>query len=184
MERFETGVLMKTKGKVLILGVLTVVAVFTTLVHSHCQIPCGIYDDAARFVEMREHVTTIEKSMTLVQALSAEAKPNMNQLVRWVMNKENHADALTEIVTYYFMTQRLKPAEPTDPKAYAEYINQLTLLHRMMVEAMKAKQSTDQDTVANLRKWIDQFEAAYFKKTVAEHTHVHSDSASEHSHTH
>ena len=60
---------------------------------AHCQIPCGIYDDAARFVSMREHVTTIEKSMKEL----AGGKANDNQTVRWVNNKETHADELSEM---------------------------------------------------------------------------------------
>ena len=78
---------------------------------SHCQIPCGIYDDPARFTLMAEHITTIEKAMKTLVDLSSEKKPNYNQLVRWVQNKEHHADEISEIATYYFMAQRVKPAE-------------------------------------------------------------------------
>ena len=33
-------------------------------VQAHCQIPCGIYDDAARVVEMLESAATVEKLYT------------------------------------------------------------------------------------------------------------------------
>ena len=46
---------------------------------AHCQIPCGIYDDKARFATMREHVATIEKSMAQIVELGAT---NTNQSVR------------------------------------------------------------------------------------------------------
>lgn len=36
---------------------------------AHCQIPCGIYDDAARFKALAEHITTIEKSITEIGTL-------------------------------------------------------------------------------------------------------------------
>ena len=26
---------------------------------AHCQVPCGIYDDAVRIIQIREHVTTV-----------------------------------------------------------------------------------------------------------------------------
>jgi len=84
-------------------SILAVVAILASIAYSHCQIPCGIYDDEARFGEIDEHITTIEKSMKEIERLSAEAKPNMNQIVRWVNNKEHHADELSEIATYYFM---------------------------------------------------------------------------------
>jgi nickel superoxide dismutase len=54
---------------------------------SHCQIPCGIYDDPARFVLMAEHIATIEKSMKTIVELSAQEKPDYNQLGRWVANR-------------------------------------------------------------------------------------------------
>ncbi len=77
----------------LIAGAVVVsAAVFGSLAYCHCQIPCGIYDDEARFASISEHITTIEKSMKEIERLSAEAKPNMNQIVRWVNNKDQHAD--------------------------------------------------------------------------------------------
>jgi nickel superoxide dismutase len=132
--------------------------------YAHCQIPCGIYDDDARFAEIAEHITTIEKSMKQVRELGAAKERNDNQIVRWVMNKEAHADQLAEIVTAYFMTQRLKPADPNDKAATAKYVEKLTLLHRMLVAAMKAKQTTDEQHVKELRTLLDAFAHAYGSK--------------------
>ena len=128
---------------------------------AHCQIPCGIYDDPVRFTMLEEHVTTMEKSMKVIQELSKEQQPNWNQLVRWVSNKEAHADELTEIVTFYFMAQRVKPADPTDAAAHAKYVKELTLLHQMVFYAMKAKQTTDLEHCAKLRELIASFKASY-----------------------
>ena len=55
--------------------------------YAHCQIPCGIYDDEARFTLMLEDVTTIEKAMKQITEIGGQDKPNWNQLVRWVGNK-------------------------------------------------------------------------------------------------
>ena len=56
----------------------------------------------------------------------------MNQLVRWVDNKEIHADELSEIVTYYFMTQRIKPpAADADDAAKAKYQKEIGLPERV-----------------------------------------------------
>jgi nickel superoxide dismutase len=130
--------------------------------YAHCEIPCGIYDDAARITEMREHVGTIEKAMNQVTELSAASETNHNQLVRWVMNKEDHADKLQEIATQYFMFQRIKPADEADAAAWAKYQSQLTLTHKITVFAMKAKQSTALGHVETLRVLLDEFEKAYF----------------------
>lgn len=142
-------------------SIIATVAILASIAYSHCQIPCGIYDDEARFGAITEHITTIEKSMKEIERLSAEDKPNMNQIVRWVNNKELHADELSEIVTYYFMAQRVKLPADGDTKAQNQYITKLTLLHRMLVYSMKAKQTTDLANVEQLKSALNEFNKAY-----------------------
>ncbi len=151
------------RRKTVMLGILVLVMVFASIVYSHCQIPCGIYGDPARFDMLAEHITTIEKSMRLITELSKQDKPNMNQIVRWVQNKERHADELSHIITYYFMAQRIKLVVKTEGKAYEEYVKKLTLLHQMLFYSMKAKQTTDLSNVEKLRSLLGEFRAAYFQ---------------------
>ncbi|TFG49012.1 MAG: superoxide dismutase, partial [Candidatus Brocadiia bacterium] len=121
----------------------------------------GIYDDPARFTSMAENLTTIEKSMNQINTLSQEQKPNYNQIVRWVQNKEDHADELTHTVTYYFLAQRIKPVDKVDAAEYDNYIKKLTLTHAMISYCTKAKQSTDTAAVAQLRTLLDEFKKTY-----------------------
>ena len=161
--------------------VLTLVAGTASLALAHCQIPCGIYNDPVRFALLEEHITTIEKSMNEIEELSKEAQPNWNQIVRWVGNKETHADELTEIVTFYFMAQRVKPADAHDKAAHAKYVKEVTLLHQIVVHAMKAKQTTDLEHCEALRSLVHQFRASY----LGEHAHAakhQGHSQSEHKH--
>jgi len=148
--------------KVVALTVLGLGMILSPIVYSHCQLPCGIYDDEARIKMIAEHITTIEKSMNLINMLSQEPKSNMNQIVRWVQNKENHADELNEIITYYFMAQRVKPVEKAKEMEYQKYITKLTLLHEMMITTMKTKQTTDLEHVKHLKELLSKFEVAYF----------------------
>ena len=54
-------------------------------VAAHCEVPCGIYDDQARFQQMLEDTKTIAKASDQIHLLATESSPqNMNQLVRWV----------------------------------------------------------------------------------------------------
>ena len=160
----------KKVGKKVILGFVCISAViFASIAYSHCQIPCGIYNDETRFTMIAENITTIEKSMKLIAKLSKNDKPNMNQIVRWVQNKENHADDTSHIITYYFMAQRLKPADKSDAKAYDEYVNKLVLLHKMLTSSMKAKQTTDLSHVEKLRALLAEFQDAYLGKTSHKH---------------
>lgn len=152
-----------------IAAVMLILAATSGPLLAHCQIPCGIYDDEARFGLMLEDVTTIEKSMQQINELGGADKPDWNQLVRWVQNKEDHADKLSNTVTYYFMAQRLKPADPTDKAANDKYMKELTLLHHMVVHCMKAKQTTDLEHVEKLRSLIGEYKKSY----LGEHGHAH-----------
>ena len=78
-----------------------------TDVSAHCEIPCGIYGDDARFASIFEDIETIQKAMTQIEKLS-DSLSDINQLTRWVNNKESHANHVQEVVTQYFMTQRVK----------------------------------------------------------------------------
>ncbi len=128
-----------------------------SLAWSHCEIPCGIYDDQMRIHMIAEHIKTIEKSMNEIIRLQTEKESmNYNQTVRWIMNKENHADMLQEIVTQYFMTQRIK----IDDKDYSK---KLIVLHKMIVYSMKCKQTIDLSHVETLRSLLKQFSELYFE---------------------
>ena len=152
----------RIRKRIIAVSVLTVVAILASMAYSHCQIPCGIYNDQMRFDTIAEHITTIEKSMKLITELSGQDKPNMNQVVRWVQNKEEHADEISHIVSYYFMAQRVKLPAEGDTKAQNQYVNKLTLLHRMLVYSMKAKQTTDLANVEQLKSSLNEFHKVYF----------------------
>lgn len=155
---------MKRYGKqaaVILAAGITMVIYFVPTVFSHCEIPCGIYDDAMRLNMMAEHIATIEKSMQQIEQLQKNSETNHNQLVRWIVNKENHADQLSEIAAQYFLKQRVVPLENNREPGYPKYIQQVTLLHQMMVYSMKCKQTTDLENVAKLRQCLDQFKTVY-----------------------
>ena len=144
------------------LGTGLIVLLFTCpIVSSHCEIPCGIYDDPMRFDMIAEHIKTIEKSMIQITALEKNKEQNNNQLVRWIKNKETHADALADIVTQYFMTQRIRPVNKMDKQGYSKYVQQLTSLHQMLLYSMKCKQTTDLENVEKLKDLLKQFKELY-----------------------
>jgi len=147
--------------KYILFGVIVSAVLFGSLAYSHCQIPCGIYDDPARLDEIAEHITTIEKSMNEIMELSKEPAKNANQLIRWVINKEEHADEISHVVTYYFMAQRIKLPAEGDAKAQDDYVKKLTLLHEMLIYSMKAKQTTDLANVEKLRSLLKEFREVY-----------------------
>ena len=130
-------------------------------VYGHCEIPCGIYGDSLRVALIKEHITTIDKSMKQINSLSQESTVNYNQIVRWVTNKDEHAIKIQDIVSQYFLHQRIKLTN-ADSDNYDQYITNLTLLHQLLVYSMKAKQSTDLDVIDKLNETISSFEESYF----------------------
>ncbi|MCP4638798.1 MAG: superoxide dismutase [bacterium] len=158
--------MLKPAAAALCAGLMIAMAVALTLpakpALAHCQIPCGIYDDQMRIQMLGEHITTVEKSMNLVNELSADPGKNANQLVRWVMNKEDHADQLADIVVKYFLQQRVKPTDVRSGDEWDCHVTKVRLCHEMLVASMKAKQTTDKQHVDKLRKLVDEFAHAYF----------------------
>ncbi|KPK64494.1 superoxide dismutase [candidate division WOR_3 bacterium SM23_42] len=145
---------------VAVLPLLMVMGVNTAF--AHCEIPCGIYDDEMRFEMIVEHIVTVEKSMNMILTLIEQERIDHNQLVRWINNKESHADEIQDIVCQYFMTQRIKPVEKGEDVKYITYVKQITLLHHMLIIAMKMKQTTDLTTAEKFRSLLEEFRAVYF----------------------
>lgn len=122
-------------------------ATYSPAAYSHCQIPCGIYDDHARVKTMLEDAATTRKSVKLIAELSgkSDAQSN-NQIVRWVMNKENHAQNVISSISDYFLTQRVNSKQE-------DYVERLKKHHAVIVAAMKVKQNADM-------KYVDALEAS------------------------
>lgn len=159
---------------IVVAGVIAAILSTSLPVSAHCQIPCGIYDDMMRVRLMREHITTIERSINKIIELEGKGSAiDMNQSVRWVMNKEDHADALTEIVTAYFLQQRIKAPKGTDADARKRYLSQLETLHGLLVGAMKAKQTVNPELPGQLRGLVDELARLYFSEEELKHLNGH-----------
>lgn len=127
----------------------------------HCQVPCGIYGDQARFEGMLEDTKTIAKAIAQINefsdGLGAGGPPTakgMNQMVRWVNNKESHAQNIQDVIAEYFFAQRIK----ADHK---DYTAQLATAHKVIVCAMKCKQDASSATAEALKAAILDFYRAY-----------------------
>ncbi len=130
--------------------------VFVNIILGHCQVPCGIYDDVLRIKQIKENYTTINKAMAKINELSGHTDAlSKNQLNRWVSEKEKHASKIQSIISNYFLTQRIKETN-------TKYLDQVTLLHKLLVVTMKCKQSIDTDNVEEGLKLIILFSEAYF----------------------
>ena len=136
----------------------------TAEAQAHCQVPCGIYDDHARIHAMQEDASTIAKAVKKLNASADKTDAqSFNQRVRWTNTKEEHASRIIDVVSTYFLTQKLKPVKEKakNKAAYKEYIERLVACHKVMKKAMKTKQSVDPAAVDKLVDAIKTLGALY-----------------------
>ena len=155
---------MKTtiKKSILALSLITTALIIPQQLTAHCQVPCGIYDDNARVKSMLEDVRTTAKAVKLINELASKTDAqSKNQVVRWVLNKEKHAQKIISTISDYFLTQRVKPSAK-------DYTERLVKHHTVIVAAMKVKQSTDIKSLEALHTAVDALTAYY-----PEHKHKH-----------
>ena len=119
----------------------TAILVFSTQLYAHCQVPCGVYDDAMRIKMIEEHTFTILKSMNYIKSNQDDLQ-QQNQVTRWIITKDQHAHEIQNIISEYFLTQRIKLKDDSkDSKDL--YHAQLAVLHSILQDAMKCKQTID-----------------------------------------
>ena len=136
-------------------AIVLFVFAFSVTAYAHCQIPCGIYDDHARVELMLEDSVTILKASKLIAELSGKTDAqSQNQLVRWVMNKEKHAQNVISTISDYFLTQRVKNTQK-------DYVERFKKHHAVIVAAMKAKQNADGKYGLALQKTIEDLAEYY-----------------------
>ena len=144
-----------------ILIVISVIMLSTGIVRSHCQVPCGIYDDDARFALIAENIKTMEKCNHSIRLLSKQNPLDMNQIVRWIETKETHADSNIEILSAYFLAQRVKPVGTQDSDDYHAYTARLIQAHQLIIFSAKTKQSTDKASTEVLNAVLAKFKESY-----------------------
>lgn len=121
---------------------------FASLLPGHCQVPCGIYDDASRVQQMLEDVSTIHKSIHEIYKLNDDRDvQSAQQLIRWVNNKEIHADKIINTISDYFLTQRVKPSSE-------DYLLRLSEHHAVIILSMKVKQKADAKIAEDLKQAV------------------------------
>ena len=145
------------------LSFLVINLLASNIVSAHCQIPCGIYDDASRIILIKENFQTIKKSMDQIERLSDLSDPlSKNQTTRWIFTKEYHAQDIQDIISEYFLTQRIKETDK-------EYTKKLEHLHKLLVIAMKCKQTINTSYTDQANSLIDNFSILYFDKHGLKH---------------
>ena len=145
------------------LKLLIITSFFHALIVAHCQIPCGIYSDAKQIMQIKEDLQTIEKAMNSIIKLSTKSDPQtLNQINRWILAKEEHAQNIQNITSEYFLTQRIK----TNSKNYTEKV---IILQKLLVSIMKCKQTIDEKNISTSKSLLKSFSELYFDEHGLDH---------------
>ena len=92
----------------------------------------------------------------MIKELSGKYDPqSQNQLNRWVISKESHAENTQDIISQYFLTQRIRQNSKN-------YENALITLHQLLISVMKCKQGINVENVEKSLKLLENFSKYYF----------------------
>jgi hypothetical protein len=128
---------------------------------AHCQVPCGIYDDPARITQLREDAATIRKAIVNIAELSSKHDPEaFNQSSRWVATKEEHATHVIDVVSEYFLAQKVKEVA-AGAEGRDTYLASLADHHLVIRAAMKTKQGVSLDSATALDAAIEALAKRY-----------------------
>lgn len=137
-------------GKKIFIGVGLLMLCFNvTDLNAHCQMPCGIYHDDIVYDQVDQYVETMYKGMTMLNDSKFDTVHSKNEFIRWVINKEKSSDEVAQLLTSYFLQQKIKPDEEDTDK-------RLKMTHRLLVMLVLIKQNTD-------RKFVEDFSAEWDK---------------------
>ncbi len=124
-----------------------------TVVHAHCDVPCGIYDPAGAQLAAR----TVARMVELIGQIdpSSTAVADRNKFIRCVTVKEQHAELVKHEVQViwsdYFKPEHLE----ANPDLHTTVWNILKL-------AGKNKQSVDAEAAAQLEAAVNEFATIFW----------------------
>lgn len=116
--------------------------------YAHCQMPCGIYHDDMVFSEIDQYIETTVKGIAVMKSNKFESLEEHNEFVRWVIQKENSSNTVAELITKYFLQQKIKVGEEDTTK-------QLVSAHKLLFLLVQIKQHAD---IKIVKQFYDEWE--------------------------
>src|SRR6187401_3317671 len=96
--------------RLFMLGVVGVTS-WTGSLEAHCQMPCGIYHDDMVFDQVDQYIETMYKGISILNENKSATARDKCEFVRWVCLKEKASDETAQLLTSYFLQQKIKPGE-------------------------------------------------------------------------
>ena len=106
------------------------------------------------FNQIDQYIETMYKGMTELKTSKFATPMERNNFTRWVLLKETASDEMANLITQYFLQQKIKPGEPDTAK-------RLVSAHKMLFELTAIKQNVE---VKMVEDFADEWEN--FKKSI------------------
>jgi nickel superoxide dismutase len=116
--------------------------------YGHCQMPCGIYHDDMVFSQIDQYIETTVKGIAVMKSNKFDSVEEHNEFVRWVIQKENSSNTVAELITKYFLQQKIKVGEEDTTK-------QLVSVHKLLFFLVQIKQHAD---IKIVKQFYDEWE--------------------------
>lgn len=121
---------------------------------SHCQMPCGIYHDDMVFDQIDQYVETMYKGISVIDDSKFTSVKDRNETVRWIALKDHESDDTAQLITTYFLQQKIKPGE-------ADTAKKLESAHKLLFLLVAIKQNVDLQMVQDFSDEWDKFKTMF-----------------------
>lgn len=122
---------------------------FLSGLSAHCQMPCGIYNDQMVYDQINQFYLTVFKAVKNMEALKADSLEDRNKFVRWVITKDRLCDETAELITKFFLQQKIQPID--------DNVDLLKSLHKLLFLLVAIKQNVDIKVVQDFNKEWEHF---------------------------
>lgn len=136
---------------------VTALLACSSLLHGHCQMPCGIYHDDMVFDQIDQYVETMYKGITVMSESKFTSLKDKNEFVRWVVQKENASNEAANLLVTYFLMQKVKPGED-------DTIKRLTSAHKLLFLIVQIKQNADVEFVEAFNEEWEKFKLMFHRE--------------------
>lgn len=126
----------------------------TSSLSAHCQMPCGIYHDDMVFDQIDQYVETMYKAISILKDNKFDSVKDKNEFVRWVMQKEKASDDAADIITTFFLQQKIKPGED-------DTVKRVTSGHKLLFYLVGIKQTVDLQMVEQFADEWEKFKLMF-----------------------
>lgn len=121
---------------------------------AHCQMPCGIYHDEMVYDQIDQYVETMVKGISVLQDNKFSTVQDRNVFVRWVMEKDTASDQVADVLTEYFLQQKIKPGDPDTAK-------RVLSCHKLLFLLVQIKQNADLKIVNDFYEEWEKFKLMF-----------------------